>query len=352
MAQILKKIDTKNIRISHLLWYNTSPMHIRYKIIKQLADGRFHSGEELAETCGITRAAIWKRIKKIKEILGMEIFSVRGKGYRLTYPLELLDQDKILAAMSVESQTSVRKLDIHQSIESTNALLLDQEADEMLSGHVCLAEQQTAGRGRRGRFWVSPYGCNIYFSLLWKFSMGPAQLGGLSLAAGLSVVRSLESVGVSEVGLKWPNDVYWRGRKLAGLLLEVTGETEGPSNVVLGVGINTGMSKKQGEFIDQPWVSLNEITGGNNISRNRLTGLVLDNLVQTMVEFEKEGLHPLLDEWRNYDLYYDQPVRVQLGKKSIEGVHRGIDQAGALLLEHGGEINPYHGGEVSLRLGE
>jgi BirA family biotin operon repressor/biotin-[acetyl-CoA-carboxylase] ligase len=218
-------------------------MNLRHRIIKQLADGRFHSGEELAESCGITRAAIWKHIKKIKEILGMEIFSVRGKGYRLTHPLELLDQDKILAAMSLGSQTSIRKLDIHQSIESTNALLLDQEARDMVSGHVCLAEQQTAGRGRRGRFWVSPYGCNIYFSLFWKFSMGPAQLGGLSLAAGLSVVRSLESVGVSGVGLKWPNDVYWRNRKLAGLLLEVTGEAEGPSIVVLGIGINTGMSK-------------------------------------------------------------------------------------------------------------
>ncbi len=282
----------------------------------------------------------------------MEIFSVRGKGYRLTHPLELLDEDKLLAAMSLESQTLTRKLDIHQSIESTNACLLEQEAEDMVSGHVCLAEQQTAGRGRRGRFWVSPYGCNIYFSLLWKFSMGPAQLGGLSLAAGLSVVRSLESVGVSGVGLKWPNDVYWRGRKLAGLLLEVTGEAEGPSSVVLGIGINTGMSKKQGEFIDQPWVSLHEITGGNNISRNRLTGLVLDNLIQTVVAFEKDGLRPLLDEWHNYDLYYDQPVRVQMGKKSVDGVHRGIDSAGALLLEQGGVISPYHGGEVSLRLGE
>ncbi len=327
-------------------------MNLRYRIIKQLADGRFHSGEELAESCGITRAAIWKHMKKIKDMLDMEIFSVRGKGYRLTYPLQLLEEEKILAAMSYESQKRINKLEIHQSIESTNAYLQEQEPHRVVCGHVCLAEQQTAGRGRRGRLWVSPYGCNIYFSLLWRFAMGPAQLGGLSLAAGLSVVRSLESVGVSEVGLKWPNDIYWRGRKLAGLLLEVTGETEGPSNVVLGIGINTGMTRKQGESIDQPWVSLSEITGGNNISRNRLTGLVLDNLVQTIVDFEKDGLQPLLEEWHSYDLYYDQPVRVQMGRKSVDGVHRGIDSAGALLLEHGGVISPYHGGEVSLRVGE
>lgn len=327
-------------------------MNLRYRIIKKLADGRFHSGEALAESCGITRAAIWKHMKKIKEMLGMDIFSVRGKGYRLTQPLELLDENKVLSAMSLDIQTRIRKLDIHQSIESTNAYLLEQDARDMVSGHVCMAEQQTAGRGRRGRLWVSPYGSNIYFSLLWKFATGPAQLGGISLAAGLSVVRSLESVGISDVGLKWPNDVYWRDRKLAGLLLEVTGEAEGPSNVVLGIGINTGMTIKQGESIDQPWVSLREITGGNNISRNRLTGLVLDNLVQTIMDYERDGLQPLLEEWANYDLYYDKPVRVQMGKKSIDGVHRGIDSAGALLLEHGGVISPYHGGEVSLRLGE
>lgn len=327
-------------------------MNLRYRIIKLLADGRFHSGEELAESCGITRAAIWKHIKKIKDMLDMEVFSVRGKGYRLTHPLQLLDEEKVLAAMSHESRKRINKIEIHQTIESTNAYLLEQEPHRLIKGHVCLAEQQTAGRGRRGRIWVSPYGSNIYFSILWKFAVGPAQLGGLSLAAGISVVRSLESVGVSEVGLKWPNDIYWRGRKLAGLLLEVTGEAEGPSNVVLGIGINTGMSRKQGESIEQPWVSLHEITGGNNISRNRLAGLVLDNLLQTIEDFEKDGLQPLLDDWHRYDLYYDQPVRVHMGRKSIDGVHRGIDAAGALLLEHGGEINPYYGGEVSLRLGE
>ncbi len=327
-------------------------MHLRYRIIKQLADGRFHSGEELAETCGITRAAIWKHIKKIKDMLDMEVFSVRGKGYRLTYPLQLLDEEKIRAAMNHECSKRINKFEIHQSIESTNAYLIEQEPHRMINGHVCLAEQQISGRGRRGRPWISPYGSNIYFSILWKFAMGPAQLGGLSLAAGLAVVRSLESVGVSDVGLKWPNDIYWRGRKLAGLLLEVTGEAEGPSSVVLGVGINTGMTKKQGESIDQPWVSLHEITGGNNISRNRLAGLVIDNLTQTLVDFEAEGLQPLLEEWHRYDLYYDQPVRVHMGKRSIDGVHRGIDSAGALLLEHEGEIHPYYGGEVSLRIGQ
>lgn len=324
-------------------------MDLRYSIIRILSDGRFHSGEEMARTCGITRAAIWKHIKKIQELLDMEIFSVRGKGYRLTQPLELLDREKILAAMSRQSLDLLQQLEIHQSIESTNACLLNRDASAKASGQVCLAEQQTAGRGRRGRQWISPFGNNIYFSLLWEFSMGPAQLSGLSLVAGLSVVRSLESVGVGEVGMKWPNDIYWRKRKLAGLLLEVTGESEGPGSVVLGIGINTGMSALQGESIGQPWVSLREITGGNNISRNRLTGLVLGNLMQTMAEFEQRGLQPLLQEWQRYDIYHDCPVTVHMGKKSINGIYRGIDHTGAMLLEHEGEISPFHGGEVSLR---
>ncbi len=282
----------------------------------------------------------------------MEIFSVRGKGYRLTHPLELLDEEKILAAMSPESQELLQSLEIHQSIESTNACLLGQEPSDKISGQICLAEQQTAGRGRRGRPWISPFGNNIYFSLLWNFAMGPAQLSGLSLAAGLSVVRSLETIGVSEIGLKWPNDVYWRERKLAGLLLEVTGESDGPSSVVLGVGINTSMSRSQGESIDQPWVSLREITGGNNVSRNRLAGLVLGDLLQTMADFERDGLQPLLEEWQRYDVYYNRPVIVRLGKKDIDGIHRGIDVSGALLLEHDGEIQLFHGGEVSLKPSE
>jgi BirA family transcriptional regulator, biotin operon repressor / biotin---[acetyl-CoA-carboxylase] ligase len=333
------------------LWYNFL-MSLRFNIIRQLADGRFHSGEELAESCGITRAAIWKHIKKIQEILDMEIFSVRGKGYRLVQPLELLDREKILVAMYPEGQELLQMLEVHQSIESTNARLLEQVGKGPATGYACLAEQQTAGRGRRGRQWVSPYGSNIYFSLLWRFAMGPARLSGLSLAAGLSVVRSLESVGVAEIGLKWPNDVYWRDRKLAGLLLEVTGESDGPSNVVLGIGINTGMSATQGEAIDQPWVSLREITGGNNISRNRLTGLVLSNLLQTMADFELNGLQPLMQEWHRYDLHYNSPVTLHLGKKIINGIHRGIDTSGALLVEQDGEIQPFHGGEISLRPAE
>ncbi len=329
-------------------WYNKL-MKLRYEIIRHLADGRFHSGEELAESCGITRAAIWKHIKKIQKLLDMEIFSVRGRGYRLTHPLELLDREKILSAMSPYSHALLQTLEIHQSIGSTNACLQEHESSHSGSGHVCLAEQQTSGRGRRGRQWVSPYGNNIYFSLLWRFAQGPAQLSGLSLAAGLSVVRSLEIVGVGDIGLKWPNDIYWRERKLAGLLLEVTGEAEGPSSVVLGIGINSGMYASQGESIDQPWVSLRDITGGNNISRNRLTGLVLGNLLQAMAEFERNGLQPLLNEWQHYDLYYNCPVTVYQGNKSINGMHRGIDTAGALLLEHEGKIRPFYGGEVSLR---
>lgn len=324
-------------------------MEIRHHIIHQLADGRFHSGEELAEQCGISRAAVWKHIQALKDGLQMEIHSVRGKGYRLERALELLAEEEILAAMTVQGRDRLRLLDLHHEIDSTNGYLLRQSVNGGASGHACIAERQTAGRGRRGRRWISPYGSNIYLSILWRFPSGPAQLGGLSLAAGLSVVRSLGKLGLEGIGLKWPNDVLWKGRKLAGLLLEVAGEVDGPSRVVLGLGLNVALRARDGEEIDQPWADLREVSGGQELSRNQLAGQLLSGLLDSLARYEQEGLAPWVADWSHYDLYHGKPVTLSMGDRKIEGVHRGIDASGALLLERQGEISTYHGGEVSLR---
>lgn len=324
-------------------------MEIRHHIIHQLADGRFHSGEELAEQCGISRAAVWKHIQALKEWLQMEIHSVRGKGYRLERALELLSDEEIRSAMTAQGRDRLRQLELHQEIDSTNGYLLQQSMSDGTSGHACFAERQTAGRGRRGRRWVSPYGSNIYLSILWRFPSGPAQLGGLSLAAGLSVVRCLSDLGLEGIGLKWPNDVLWNGRKLAGLLLEVAGEVEGPSRVVLGLGLNVTLGAQDGEEIDQPWADLQGIAGGQELSRNRLAGQLLSGLLDSLVRYEQEGLTPWVADWPHYDVYHGKLVTLSMGDRRIEGVHRGIDASGALLLERQGEISIYHGGEVSLR---
>jgi BirA family biotin operon repressor/biotin-[acetyl-CoA-carboxylase] ligase len=313
-----------------------------------LADGRFHSGEALAQACGISRAAVWKHVKLLRKSYGLELFSVRGRGYRLGRPLELLNEERIRTELSAPVSSRLVQLEIRHQLDSTNSYLLERAQQGAPSGSVCLAEQQTAGRGRRGRQWVSPFGRNIYLSTLWRFQAGPAELSGLSLAAGLAVVQSLEQLGVEGVKLKWPNDVLWEGRKLAGLLLEVAGEADGPSRVVLGLGVNTRMESEYGEMIDQPWVDLFQIPGGEEISRNRLAAQLLEQLFVTLGRFEREGLQPLIAAWQRYDLYYGQPVSLRVGNKLVQGVHRGVNTEGALLLQQGEKLLPFHGGEVSL----
>lgn len=325
-------------------------MNNRYQLIRHLADGRFHSGEALAQSLGISRAAVWKHLKGIREILDMDIHAVSGRGYRLPHPLELLESEKILDALPPEAHSRLNALEIHASIDSTNAHLLAQSAAGSPSGQVCLAEQQTAGRGRRGRQWISPFGTNIYLSILWRYPLAPVELSGLSLAAGLAIVRVLASQGIADIGLKWPNDILWQERKLAGLLLEVTGESEGPSQVVLGVGLNTNLSQQQAEAIDQPWVDLATIPHGEKISRNRLAAKLINQLLEALDNFETCGLSPLLEEWRRHDLYHGKPVRLRMGNRVIDGIHHGIDETGALLLGNGGDVRAYHAGEVTLRL--
>jgi len=325
-------------------------MDTRHLLIRCLADGKFHSGELLAQQLGLSRAAIWKQIKGLREHWGMEIHAVSGRGYRLAHPLELLQQDKILSTLPPETKDSFSGLEIHGVIDSTNEYLMSQIADGVPSGQICLAEQQTAGRGRRGRKWISPYGSNIYLSIFWRFSLAPIELSGLSLVAGLAAVRALNCLGVTEVGLKWPNDILWQERKLAGLLLEVIGESGGPSQVVLGLGLNTHMSNQQGENIDQPWVDLTNIPGGEKIGRNQLAAELIHQLVNALKQFESSGLSPLLEEWQQQDLYHNKMIALQMGNRAIVGKHVGIDKNGALLLLHAGETSAYYAGEVSLRL--
>ncbi len=346
---IKSKPDSHGCR-THLKRVDWPRMETRYQLIRSLADGKFHSGEALARSLGLSRAAIWKQIKGLREQWGMEIHAVSGRGYRLVYPLELLQQDKILMLLPSATRGTLSGLEIHDSIDSTNEYLMLQAAADLPSGQACLAELQTAGRGRRGREWHSPYGSNIYLSLLWRFPLAPIELSGLSLAAGLAVVRALNYLGVTEVGLKWPNDILWQERKLAGLLLEVTGESEGPSQVVLGVGLNTLLSDQQGSGIDQPWVDLTSIPGGKQVGRNQLAAALIHQLVNTLESFERHGLSPLLDEWQQQDLYHNKTVVLRMGNRTIEGKHVGIDKNGALLLLHAGEVKAYYAGEVSLCL--
>lgn len=313
-----------------------------------LADGRFHSGEELAQTLGVSRAAVWKRLKKLQVDTGLELDSVRGKGHRLREPLDLLSEQGIRAALNRETDEKLGNLAIHQSVDSTNTWLMEQASRGAASGSVCLTERQSGGRGRHGRTWVSPFGTNIYLSLLWRYDLAPVQLAGLSLACGVAVARGLSRVGVEGIGLKWPNDLLWQRRKLAGLLLEVGGEASGPSYVVAGIGINTRMPPTESNAIDQPWVDLSSIPGVEIDSRDQVSALLINELSAAMDQYAVDGLMPFVEEWSRYDLFLGETVELAIGPHRITGEYLGIGADGAIRLRTDEREASYSAGEVSL----
>lgn len=313
----------------------TVPLHL----VSILADGEFHSGEQLGVKLGMSRAAINKHIQTIRD-WGVDIFTVPGKGYSLPSPIQLLDEEEILAALP-EGRVSVLPV-----IDSTNQYLLDR-ISQLTSGDACVAEYQQAGRGRRGRKWFSPFGANLYLSMYWKLDQGPAAAMGLSLVIGIVMAEVLQKLGAEDVRVKWPNDLYLKDRKLAGILVELTGKTGDAAQLVIGAGINLKMREPAADSIDQGWINLQE--AGVNIDRNQLTATLLQELRSALRQFEVEGLPPFITRWRRLDNFLDRPVKLLIGEQEIHGIERGIDQQGALLLEQDGIIKPFIGGEISLR---
>lgn len=317
-------------------------------VLRILTDGRFHSGSALGEALSISRAAVWKAVQKLQQEWQIKINAVPGRGYQLAVPLTLLDKDAILLAMAPETKSRLQGIQVLWSVDSTNRYILEQTSNEVVPGWAVLAEHQSAGRGRRGRHWVSPFGRNLYLSLLWKFELDAAQLSGLSLAIAVAITRALTKLGINDVMLKWPNDLLWQERKLCGVLLEMKGEASGPWQVVTGIGMNVNMDAKTAEEIGQPWVDLRSILG-RNIDRNQLAALVLSELLNAMEQFQHSGIRPFVAEWSARDRCRDQLVELHFPDRVIQGVARGIDSAGALLLESKGVVKSYHAGEVSLR---
>ncbi|CAI1188796.1 bifunctional biotin--[acetyl-CoA-carboxylase] ligase/biotin operon repressor BirA [Serratia ficaria] len=312
------------------------------KLIALLADGGFHSGEHLGESLGMSRAAINKHIQTIRE-WGLDVFTVPGKGYSLPNPIQLLEAERILRLLGDKRVT------VLPVVDSTNQYLLDR-IGELQSGDACVAEYQQAGRGRRGRQWISPFGANLYLSMFWRLEQGPAAAMGLSLVIGIVMAEVLQRLGAEDVRVKWPNDLYLNDRKLAGILVELTGKTGDAAQLVMGAGINLAMRDTNAGAINQGWINLQE--AGISIDRNELAATLLNELRQSLKQFEIDGLAPFVARWRALDNFIDRPVKLLIGEQQIFGIARGIDQQGALLLEQDGAIKPFIGGEISLRSAE
>ncbi|MDU8431835.1 bifunctional biotin--[acetyl-CoA-carboxylase] ligase/biotin operon repressor BirA [Pseudomonas syringae] len=312
-------------------------------LLKLLADGAFHSGQVLGESLGVSRSAVWKQLQQLESDLGIEVHKVRGRGYRLATPIVLLDPAAMVES-GMPGEWSVRTYD---SIDSTNA-----EASRLIAlgapmPLLVVAEQQTAGRGRRGRKWVSPYAENLYYSLVLRIDGGMRQLEGLSLLVGLAVMNVLRDMGVQGAGLKWPNDVLVGRQKIAGILLELIGDPADVCHVIIGIGVNVNM--RASTEVDQLWTSVRLQTGAP-ADRNTIAARISAQLEALLAVHRQEGFSAFQKEWERGHLWQGAAVKLLSGVETVEGVVLGVDSLGALRLEVNGLEKSFSGGELSLRL--
>ena len=319
--------------------------NIRNVIIESLADGQFVSGQELANDLSISRAAISNHIAALID-MGLDIYKVRGKGYKLAHPIQLLDKELINKLLIEEGNQST--VETHRIIDSTNSYLLRKLPNQLTDGSVCLAEYQHSGRGRRGRQWHSPFGSHLYLSMYKKLPQGMSQAMGLSLVIGLAIKDCLSQLYQLDVQLKWPNDVYINHEKIAGILIELEGQPTSECHCIIGVGLNINMPQSHQSKIDQPWTDITK-HWQQPVNRNELAVSIISKMSKRIDEFLNVGFGCMQKEWCEYDVYYNQPISILTGQNTILGTGKGVNEQGALLLESEGKVKAIYGGEVSVR---
>ncbi|MCB1775420.1 MAG: biotin--[acetyl-CoA-carboxylase] ligase [Gammaproteobacteria bacterium] len=317
-------------------------------LLQRLADGRFHSGQQLAADLGLSRAAVWKHVRRLQADWGVPIDAVRGRGYRLPGGFEPLDEDAISGGLSKRASKCLDALTILTVVDSTNRVARESAPTQTGCARVWLAEHQTAGRGRRGRPWHSAFGGNLYFSFAWRFDLAMSELAGLSLVSGVVLAELLRDHGLAGHTLKWPNDLLHNQRKLAGILLEVSGEADGPATAVIGIGLNMRVPTDRGRQIDQPWTDLVR-AGAGNMSRNGLVAGLVERLTDACQLYQASQLPPFLARWSMFDGLLDRPVQLLAGGTARQGIYRGISASGGMILENASGRSEHRAGEVSLR---
>jgi BirA family biotin operon repressor/biotin-[acetyl-CoA-carboxylase] ligase len=319
---------------------------LTFPILRLLTDGKFHSGEAIAQQFKVSRATVWNALQHA-QTLGVEIFSVRGRGYKLPQAITLLDEQAILSAIG--EQRAWFKLEVHDHLESTNTYLMKKLSSGQAHASCVASNLQTNGRGRRGRSWQAGLGASLTFSLLWRFQCGASALSGLSLAVGVALVRTLHSFGINQAQLKWPNDVLIGREKVAGILIELQGDMEGPSNAVIGVGINLNLPASLKLQVDQPVTDLASVSP-QSINPNELLGVLLKHLAGVLSNFEQQGFARVRAEWIEHHAYHQQQVKM-LHPDGRETIGTVIDVAedGILLVRTAQGDQRFSSGEISLR---
>ncbi|MDH4285253.1 MAG: biotin--[acetyl-CoA-carboxylase] ligase [Gallionellaceae bacterium] len=322
------------------------PAALTFTLLRRLADGEFHSGEALAKQLGISRASISNALSGVSDY-GLTLHSVRGKGYRLANPPQWLDAACIRKHLgTADSRFHVEILD---NAKSSNTLLMQRAAQGAPSGSVLAVEWQSGGRGRMGRSWHSSLGGSLTFSLLWRFDCGLANLSGLSLAAGVALVRALHALDIKDTSLKWPNDLLGSRGKLGGILIEAQGDMLGPSVIVAGIGLNLSMHEPVLRQIDQPVTCLAEMTAAVP-ERNLLLATILHELHQVLEIFSLRGFAAVRPDWEKHHSAQGRKVQLLLpGGDRVTGIACGVADDGSLKLETAQGIRLFNAGEVSLR---
>ena len=319
---------------------------LTFPILRLLADGKFHSGETIAQQLKVSRATVWNALQHAEK-LGIEIFSVRGRGYKLPQPVTLLDEQAIRNAIG--TQSTLLKLELHDHLDSTNTYLMKKLSAGLTHASCVATNLQTNGRGRRGRTWQAGLGASLTFSVLWRFQCGAAGLSGLSLAVGIALNRALHTFGITQAKLKWPNDVLIGREKLAGILIELQGDMEGPSVAVIGVGINLKLPASIKQHIDQPATDLASATQ-SPVNPNALLGELLKHLTEVLSTFEQRGFASVRDEWTQHHAYHQQTVKMlhPNGTETI-GTVINVAEDGNLLVSTALGEQRFSSGEISLR---
>ena len=323
--------------------------------MRQLADGAFHSGEDLAANVGLTRARV-SQVLKEAEAAGLALERMKGRGYRLLEAPDFLDAKRVRSQLGVLAEARAMALplviEVVDQIESTSSELMRRTQRRDVHRVALAAEWQTAGRGRRGRTWTAIAGGSLTFSLGWKFEQGAGFLAGLSLAVGVAVVRALEAEGFRDIALKWPNDLIHRHLKVGGILIELNGDALGPTTTVIGVGLNVRLPPVARKDITVPVTDLASIAGRKAppIDRNRLLARLLAELAAVLDVYAKEGFAPFVAEWQHRHAYQGKSVKLLLPDgATVTGKVAGVDASGALVLADGPRRARFLSGEITMR---
>jgi BirA family biotin operon repressor/biotin-[acetyl-CoA-carboxylase] ligase len=320
-------------------------------LLMLLADGRLHSGEWLAQELGVSRAAVWKGIERLR-LRGIDVEALPRRGYALPGAVELLDEARMRAQIAGLRAPRLRSLELRFDVDSTNTRLLASTPPPYGCADVMLSELQHAGRGRRGRHWVAPFGGSLALSLGWSFSDASKASPTLSLCVGVAVARALARAGALGIRLKWPNDIWLDDRKVGGVLIELRAEASGPAHVVIGVGLNVSLPPPVRERIEASGVRVAAVADACTASpsRNFIAGAIIDELLSMLEEFERHGFAAFRETWSALDALRDRPAQVILGDEIVDGTARGVNAQGGLQLERDGRVQEFVSGEVSLRL--